>query len=30
MLPRMKTDILDVMEACVNGTLDQMELEFEE
>ena len=29
-LPRMKTDILDVMEACVNGTLDQMELEFED
>lgn len=29
-LPRMKTDILDVMEACVNGTLDQVELEFED
>lgn len=29
-LPRMKTDIIDVMEACVNGTLDQMKLEFEE
>ncbi|MFQ6866477.1 phosphoribosylamine--glycine ligase [Blautia sp.] len=29
-LPRMKTDIIDVMEACVNGTLDQMELEFED
>lgn len=29
-LPRMKTDILDVMEACVNGTLDQMELGFED
>lgn len=29
-LPRMKTDILDVMEACVNGTMDQMELEFED
>lgn len=29
-LPRMKTDIIDVIEACVNGTLDQMELEFEE
>ena len=24
-LPRMKTDILEVMEACVNGTLDQIE-----
>lgn len=29
-LPRMKTDIIDVMEACVNGTLDQVELEFED
>ena len=29
-LPRMKTDILEVMEACVNGTLDQIELEFED
>ena len=29
-LPRMKTDIIEVMEACVNGTLDQIELEFED
>ncbi|MCD7885393.1 MAG: phosphoribosylamine--glycine ligase [Lachnospiraceae bacterium] len=29
-LPRMKTDIVDVFEACVDGTLDQMELEFED
>ncbi len=29
-LPRMKNDILDVMEACVEGTLDQVELEFED
>lgn len=29
-LPRMKTDIIEVMEACVNGTLDQVELEFED
>ncbi len=29
-LPRMKNDILDVMEACVNGTLDKVELEFED
>ena len=29
-LPRMKNDIVDVMEACVNGTLDQVELEFED
>ena len=29
-LPRMKNDILDVMEACVEGTLDQIELEFED
>ena len=26
----MKTDIIEVMEACVNGTLDQIELEFED
>ncbi len=29
-LPRMKNDIIEVMEACVNGTLDQIELEFED
>ena len=29
-LPRMKTDIIDVMEACIDGTLDQVELEFED
>lgn len=29
-LPRMKNDIMDVMEACVDGTLDQVELEFED
>ena len=29
-LPRMKTDIIEVMEACVNGTLDQVELKFED
>jgi len=29
-LPRMKNDILDVMEACVDGTLDKIELEFED
>lgn len=29
-LPRMKTDLLEVMEACVDGTLDQVELEFED
>ena len=27
-LPRMKNDILDVFEACVDGTFDQVELEF--
>ena len=26
----MKNDIIDVMEACVDGTLDQMDLEFED
>ncbi len=29
-LPRMKNDIIEVMEACVDGTLDQIELEFED
>ena len=29
-LPRMKTDIVDVMEACIDGTLDQVNLEFED
>ena len=29
-LPRMKTDILEVFEACVDGTLDQIQLEFED
>ena len=29
-LPRMKNDILEVMEACIDGKLDQIELEFEE
>ena len=29
-LPRMKTDILEVMEACVSGTLDQVDLQFED
>lgn len=27
-LPRMKTDIIDVFEACMNGSLDQIHLEF--
>ncbi len=29
-LPRMKNDIMDVMEACVDGTLDKTDLEFED
>ncbi len=29
-LPRMKNDIVDVFEACIDGTLDQTELEFED
>ena len=29
-LPRMKNDMIEVMEACVDGTLDQIELEFED
>lgn len=27
-LPRMKNDIIEVFEACIDGTLDQVELEF--
>ncbi len=29
-LPRMKSDMIEVMEACIDGTLDQIELEFED
>ena len=29
-LPRMKNDIIDVMEACIDGRLDEVELEFDE
>ncbi|MBR6171549.1 MAG: phosphoribosylamine--glycine ligase [Eubacterium sp.] len=29
-IPRMKNDMLTVMEACVNGTLDQIDLQFED
>lgn len=29
-LPRMKNDILEVFEACVDGTLDQIDLQFED
>ena len=29
-LPRMKNDIVEVFEACVDGTLDQIQLEFED
>ncbi len=29
-LPRMKNDIVEVFEACVDGTLDQVELQFED
>ena len=29
-LPRMKNDIIEVMQACVEGRLDEIELEFEE
>ena len=28
-LPRMKNDLIDVCEACIDGTLDQVSLEFE-
>lgn len=29
-LPRLKNDILDVFEACIDGSLDRIELEFED
>ncbi len=29
-LPRMKNDLIDVCEACIDGTLDEMELQFED
>lgn len=29
-LPRMKNDIIDVFEACIDGTLDTIDLQFEE
>ena len=29
-LPRMKNDIIDVMEACIDGTLDKIQIEFED
>jgi len=29
-LPRMKNDVIEVMEACVDGTLDQIDLQFED
>ncbi len=29
-LPRMKNDIIEVVEACINGTLDQVDLQFED
>lgn len=29
-LPRMKNNLIDVVEACIDGTLDQIELEFED
>lgn len=29
-LPRMKNDILDVIDACIDGTLDNVELQFED
>ncbi len=29
-LPRMKNDIIEVMQACIDGTLDKVELEFED
>ena len=29
-LPRLKTDLVDIFEACIDGTLDQLEIEWED
>ena len=29
-LPRMKNDLIEVMEACIDGTLDKIDLQFED
>lgn len=29
-LPRMKNDLIEVAEACIDGTLDQIDLQFED
>lgn len=29
-LPRMKNDLIDVIEACIDGTLDQVDIQFED
>ena len=29
-LPRMKNDLIEVVEACIDGTLDQVDLQFED
>ena len=29
-IPRMKNDMVEVCEACIDGTLDQIDLEFED
>lgn len=29
-LPRLKNDVIEVMEACIDGTLDQIDLQFED
>ena len=29
-IPRMKNDLIDVIEACIDGTLDQVDLQFED
>lgn len=29
-LPRMKNDMIEVVEACIDGTLDQVDLQFED
>ena len=29
-MPRMKNDLIEVVEACIDGTLDQVDLQFED
>ncbi len=30
LMPKLKTDLIDIMEACIDGTLDQLEIEWDD